>query len=326
MKKKMNNNTIALHFTYFAASGEEVFMVRRGIWGIVLVCVFITLFSSAALASAATTKKIGVLPFKNDSPYNQFGVMAAEMITADLVNLKSCTVVERTELSRVFAEQKRSAQGFIDEATATELGGILGLDYLLLGSVDGSISKEPGYYSYNKKSQRNEWVEGTTKSNVTLTMKLVNVKNGQIAWSDQASITNFDEDINTALSEAAYDSVRKVYKFIPLQGYVIKAEGSQYFIDLGTNHNIATGDMLEVNGTSNAMRHPVTGELIVLKRNIGELEVIEVLDTMCVAKLKTKDDGTALRNSIQPGDAVTKKLRKKPRGFLGLGWSGKHVF
>lgn len=301
-------------------------MVRKGIWGIILCFVFITLFSSVASAGANTAKKIGVLPFKNDSNFNQFGVTAAEMITADLVNLKSCTVVERSELSRVFEEQKRSAQGFIDEATATELGGILGLDYLLLGSVNGSISKEPGHYYYDKKHQRNEWVEGTTTSSVTLTLKLVNVKNGQIAWSDQTAVTNYDEDISKALSEAAYDSVRKIYKFIPLQGYVLKVESGQYIIDLGTNNNVSNGDIFEVNGTSNAMRHPVTGELIVMKRNIGELEVIEVLDTMCVAKLKTKDEDKQVRGYIQPGDVVTKKLRKKPRGFLGLGWSGKHVF
>ncbi|TWH46898.1 CsgG/HfaB family protein [Sporomusa sp. KB1] len=301
-------------------------MVRKGILGIILILVFITLSANIASAGANTSKKIGVLPLKNDSPYNQFGVMAAEMITADLVNLKSCTVVERTELSRVFAEQKRSAQGFIDEATATELGGILGLDYLLLGSANSNITKEPGHYYYNKKHQRNEWIEGTTTCNVTLTLKLVNVKNGQIAWSDQTAITNYNEDINTALSEAAYDSVRKIYKFIPLQGYVIKVEGGQYIIDLGTNDNVSTGDVLEVNGASNAIRHPVTGELMVMKRNIGELEVIEVLDTMCVTRLKTKDDGKEVRSSIQSGDAVIKKLRKKPRGFLGLGWSGKHVF
>ena len=154
----------------------------------------------------------------------------------------------------------------------------------------------------------------------------MDVKNGHIAWSDQSAITNYNEDINTALSEAAYDSVRKIYKFIPLQGYVLKAEGSQYIIDLGKQDNISNGDILEVNGTGSAMRHPVTGELIVLKRNIGELEVIEVLDDLCVAKLKMKDDGKDLRSSIQPGDTVTKKLRKKPKGLLGLGWSGKHVF
>ena len=301
-------------------------MVRKNIGRIVLVFIFITLFSNIASAGANTTKKIGVLPFKNNSLFDQLGIIAAEMITTDLVNLKSCTVVERTELSRVFEEQKRGAQGLLDEATVTELGGILGLDYLLLGFADSSINREPGHYYYNKKHQRDEWIDGTTTCNVTLTLKLVNVKNGQIAWSDQTAITNYNEDINAALSEAAYDSVRKIYKFIPLQGYVINVDGGQYIIDLGTNHNMSKGDVLEVNGTSNAIRHPVTGELIVMKKSIGELEVIEVLDTMCVAKLKNDDDAKTLRNSIQPGDTVTRKLRKKTHGFLGLGWSGKHVF
>lgn len=301
-------------------------MAQKCMYRILLVCVCLALFSNAALASTDTTKKIGVLPFKNDSRFQEFGVMAAEMLTADLVNLKSCTVVERTELSRVFEEQKRGAQGLLDETTATELGGILGLDYLLLGSVDGSIAREPGHYYYDKKQQRNIWMKGTAKSNVSLTLKLVNVKNGHIVWSDQSAVTNYDEDIAAALSEAAYDSIRKIYKFIPLQGYVLKAEGSRYFIDLGTNHNIAKGDVFEVNGTSNTLRHPVTGELIVMKRNIGELEVVEVLDNLCIAELKDNDDNKNFGNSIRAGDAVTKKLRKKPRGFLGLGWSGKHVF
>ena len=301
-------------------------MVRKGFGGIVAVLVVLLAFAGTALAGANTEKRIGVLPFKDNSLYNQLGMLAAEMITTDLVNLKSCTVVERTELSRVFAEQKFSAQGFVDEATATQLGGILGLDYLLLGSADGDVSREPGHYEYNKKRQHSEWVDGSARCTATLTMKLVDVKTGQIAWSDQTSVTNYNEDLSAALAEAAYDAVRKIYKFIPLQGYVIKTEGNQYIIDLGSNDNIRQGDTLEVNGTSNAMRHPVTGELLVIKRNIGELEVVEVLDTMCIAKLKTSDDNKNLRSAIQPGDTVTRKLRKKTHGFLGLGWSGNHVF
>lgn len=300
-------------------------MPKRSIFRILMVCVFLALFANVALANTKTNIKIGVLPLKNDSRIHQLGVMAAEMLTADLVKLKSCTVVERNELSRVFQEQKLGAQGLLDETTVTELGGILGLDYLLLGSVDGNIDREPGHYYYDKKKQRNVWMEGTTKCSVSLTLKLVNVKNGHIVWSDQSTITNYNDDINAALSEAAYDSIRKIYKFVPLQGYVIKVQGSQYYIDLGTNHNVGKGDTFEVNTASNAMKHPVTGELIVIKRNVGELEVVEVMDTLCIAKLKDKDDKN-LRNSIQAGDVVTKKLRKKPKGFLGLGWSGKHEF
>ena len=299
--------------------------MRKSVVAIILTCLLLLVISSTVLAEGTPVKKIGVLALNNDSRYNQFGSIAAETITADLTKLKSCVVVERNELSRVFAEQSLGAKGYISEASVTELGGILGLDYLLMGSADADVVKEPGHYYYNKKRNRNDWVEGTTKSTVVLTLKLIDVKNGQIVWSDQTAVTNYSDDISGALSEAAYDSVRKIYKFIPLQGYIIKSEADQYIIDLGTNHNVTVGDIFEVNSASSTLRHPVTGELIVMKKNAGEIEVTEVFDSICLAKVKDADDAK-VKKDIQPGDAVVKKLKKKPRGFLGLGWSGKHDF
>jgi TolB-like protein len=299
--------------------------MRKSFVVVILTGLLLLVISSAVLANGNPAKKIGVLTLKNDSQYTQFGSIAAETITADLTKLKSCIVVERNELSRVFAEQSLGAKGYINEASVTELGGILGLNYLLMGSVDGDSVKEPGHNYYNKKRNRNEWVEGTKKTSVVLTLKLIDVQNGQIVWSDQTAVTNYDDDINGALAEAAYDSVRKIYKFIPLQGYIIKSEASQYVIDLGTNHNVTVGDIFEVNSASSTMRHPVTGELIVMKRNAGELEVTEVFDSLCIAKVKDSEDAK-VKKDIQPGDAAVKKLKKKQRGFLGLGWSGKHDF
>lgn len=297
--------------------------MRKGLVVGILACLLLLVISSTVLASSE--KKIGVLTLKNDSNYSQFGSIAAETITADLSKLKSCIVVERNELSSVFAEQSFGAKGYIDEASVTELGGILGLNYLLMGSVDGDLVKEAGHYSYNKKHNRNEWVDGSSKSTVVLTLKLIDVQNGQIVWSEQTAVTNYDDNINNALAEAAYDSVRKIYKFIPLQGYIIKSEADQYVIDLGSNHNVTVGDIFEVNSANSTIRHPVTGQLIVMKKSAGELEVTEVFDSICVAKVKDSGDAKG-RKDIQPGDAVVKKLKKKSRGFLGLGWSGKHDF
>ncbi len=298
--------------------------MRRSFGVAILTCLVLLIFSGAVFASGYSVKKIGVLALNNDSRYNQFGSIAAETITANLTKLKSCIVVERNELSRVFAEQSLGAKGYISEASAAELGGILGLDYLLMGSADADLVQESGRYYYNKKRNRNEWIEGTKKTTVVLTLKLIDAKNGQIVWSDQTAITNYNDDLNSALAEAAYDSVRKIYKFIPLQGYVIKSEAGQYVIDLGTNHNVTVGDVFEVNSASNTMRHPVTGELIVMKKNAGEITVTEVFDSVCIAKFK--DAKAPGDTDILPGDIVIKKLKKKPRGFLGLGWSGKTDF
>jgi len=298
-----------------------------------LLCLLVVFFSMTTMPNVLlandgiSQKKIGVLRLKNDTNVNHFGQTAADVLTADLAKLKSCSVIERGELDRVFAEQRLGAQGFLDPETVSDLGGILGLDYLLMGTVSGGITTKEGHPEYNKKKQRREWVAESSQNTVNLILKLVDVKNGQIVWSEQKSVTNYNNDINTSLEEAAYDSIRAIYKFIPIQGYVLKGEGNRYFIDLGTDNNIAVNDILVVNGTSDAIRHPITGELIFMKKNIGVLRVKEISKNMCIAVPKLREDGTPeLNGKVNDGDSVTRELRKKGKGFLGLGWSGKHEF
>lgn len=302
-------------------------MTKRLLLCLLIVCFCMAIVPNTLLANdSISQKKIGVLRLKNDTRFYNFGQTAADVLTADLVKLKSCIVIERGELDKVFAEQRLGAQGFLDPETVTDLGGILGLDYLLMGTVSGGITTKEGHYVYNKKRERSEWVSASHKNTVNLILKMVDVKNGQIVWSEQKSVTNYNNDINASLEEAAYDAIRTIYKFIPLQGYVLKVEGNKYFIDLGTADNIAVNDILAVNGTSDAISHPVTGELIIMKKNIGFLRVTDVSEKMCIAVPKEKDGTRELYGAVNSGDIVTRELRKKPKGFLGLGWSGKHEF
>jgi len=302
-------------------------MIKRLLLCLLVVCFSMAIIPNVLLANVSTSqKKIGVLRLKNDTDFSHFGQTATDALAADLVKLRSCSVIERGELERVFAEQRLGEQGFLDPATVSNLGGILGIDYLLMGTVSGGITTEEGHHTYNERKKRREWVGESSQNTVNLILKLVDVKNGQIVWTEQKTIKNYNNDINASLGEAAYDSIRAIYKFIPLQGYVLKREGNKYFIDLGTDNNINVNDTLVVNGTSDAMRHPITGELISMKKNIGFLKVIEVSENMCIAVPRLKDDTPELYGKVNDGDSVTRELRNKPRGFLGIGWSGKHEF
>ena len=295
---------------------------------LLVACICMTIIPNVLLANDnISQKKVGVLRLKNDTNLNHFGQTAADSLTADLVKLKSCSVIERGELDRVIAERSLSAQGIFDPQTVSDIGGILGLDYLLMGTVSGGITTEVGHSEYNKRKKQKVWVGASSQNTVNLILRLVDVKNGQIVWSEQKTVTNYNNDINTSLEEAAYDSIRTIYKFIPLQGYVLKTEGNRYFIDLGTDNNIVVNDTLIVNGTSDAIRHPVTGQLINMEKNIGFLKVTEVFGKLCIAVPRLSKDGTQeMYGKVNDGDIVTRELRKKGRGFLGLGWSGKHEF
>jgi len=287
-----------------------------------------TIIPNVLLANAnISPKKIGVMRLKNDTNLYHFGQTAADSLTADLVKLKSCSVIERSELDRVIAERSLNTLGFFDSETVSDIGGILGLDYLLMGTVSGGITTEAGHSEYNKRKKQKVWVGASSRNTVNLILRLVDVKNGQIVWSEHKTVTNYNNDINASLEEAAYDSIRTIYKFIPLQGYVLKAEGNKYFIDLGTDNNIVVNDTLVVNGTSDVIMHPVTGQLISMEKNIGFLKVTEVFENLCIALPRVSKNGTEeLYSTVNDGDVVTRELRKKGRGFLGIGWSGKHEF
>jgi len=70
-------------------------------------------------------------------------------------------IVERAEIDKVFQEQALQQSGAISDSTAIEAGNILGVKYLLMGRLE------------------------KIKSDLTLSMKIVNVKTGEIKSSVQ---------------------------------------------------------------------------------------------------------------------------------------------
>ena len=134
-------------------------MIKKIFSCLLVFCMCMTIIPNLLFANATISqKKIGVLRFKNDTNLNHFGQTAADYLTADLVKLKSCSVIERSQLDRVIAERNLNVQGFFDPETVSDIGGILGLDYLLMGTVSGGISTEAGHSEYNKRKKQKVWV------------------------------------------------------------------------------------------------------------------------------------------------------------------------
>ncbi|MCX7022586.1 MAG: VWA domain-containing protein [bacterium] len=82
--------------------------------------------------------RIGVLYFDVAAPddtYDYLSTGMAEMLMTDLANQPDMTVVERERLDQVLAEHSLSGSGVTDPGTAVELGRILGLDLMVMGSL-----------------------------------------------------------------------------------------------------------------------------------------------------------------------------------------------
>jgi TolB-like protein len=264
---------------------------------------------SAGNCAAKEVKTIGVLSIRCNSA--QIGNIITESLTADIAKIKSCNVVERIELNRVFEERILTDDGIVEQIRQGS-GKAIGLNYVLMGSANAELTQ-----SYNKVSKEYEY-----QNSVVINLKLIDACDqvGKIVWSGQRTVENYNNDVITTAQEAAYDMARQIYEVFPVQGYILKLDQGKIYIDLGKKDGIKKKDKLIVEGIKDTIIHPITGEKIVTKDIVGKLKVSDVFDDFCVAEF----DRDLFK--IYPGDIVNRQICSKPRGILGLGWSGAHEF
>lgn len=279
----------------------------------------LNLIFSVPVFAEITDKKVCVMDFKNLSQYNGLGLQAADAITSDLKKINTFQVIDRKHLKEVLQEQAFMSSGIVETNKAVEIGKILGVNYIVTGTVDGNITKKPGHY-VEKKNGESYWVDDRYSSSVSLNLTMIDVQTGEIIVSSQTD--GSDSELIEALSGAVYDAVRNFYSAIPLQGYVIKVEGDHYYIDLGRNKNITLKDRFNVIQEGEAIIHPKTGKKIQSKKNIATIEVVDVFDDMAIA-VKTDRNKNGI---ISTGDSVIRLLRDKPGRFLGIIGSKEHVY
>ena len=89
------------------------------------------------LASTAMAATVAVLPLDlaaGGQAYDGLGTALAGMLTTDLSTAPGITLVERSRLDALLAEIDLSKTGFLDEASAQQLGKGLGAELVVLGS------------------------------------------------------------------------------------------------------------------------------------------------------------------------------------------------
>ena len=166
-------------------------------------------------ADFSAVKRVAVLPFNGPK-----GDLAADMLTQSLV-AQGADVIERQRLDDVMKEHSLSSSSSFDPATAKELGRLLGVDALFLGTVAESTppstylvsaSEKPRVTTVTQVVNTNIYPEGSvmgipnsqllsTTANVSLVSRMVDVQTGTIMWS--ASMTYEGFDISSAMAGIA---------------------------------------------------------------------------------------------------------------------------
>jgi curli biogenesis system outer membrane secretion channel CsgG len=158
---------------------------------ITLCCAF--LVTVVAVAGAANAKpRIAVLEFKNKVDnqwwYRGGAAAAQDVFVTELVKSGRFRVIEREALEALMREKNLSLSGDVDPSTAVRAGKLLGVDYMLIGSVTeyGTTSSRVDTPS---GSVGGRWVPGVNVGKNTfvaaMNARLIETETGEIVWADE---------------------------------------------------------------------------------------------------------------------------------------------
>ena len=251
------------------------------------------------------------------------GEGVADMLTTSLVKSGKFDVMERKKINALLAEQKLGMSGLTTPESAAKAGKILGVEYIITGSV-------------NEFGQKNESAKafGLTVNNLTarvaMDIRIIQVETSRISISEKGigeefsagvAIDNpnllptdiefgskgFDETIiGKATGKAVEDAVKKIsskFDNVPLEGKIIKVLDAKVYINLGKDSGVAIGQIFEITRPGEELIDPDSGESLGSEdEKVGTVKVTEIKDKYCVAEI-TDGKGSINQNDI----AVIKK-------------------
>ena len=208
---------------------------------------------------------VAVLKFEErGSSAAEIGESLSEQLEIELVNLRRFKVVERRRMKAILKEQKLSLTGIIDDSKAIEMGKVLGVDVIALGSVN--IDNE-----------------------ALLNVRLVDTETGEIIVATSAK--NSEKDLSH-LSESVQSLAVKIYNDLPLvEGEIIFIDDEDIYLDIGTSVGVRKGTKFVAFVDGREFKHPKTGEVLHTKaKYIGELIVSDVQETSATGRLLEDED------------------------------------
>jgi len=237
-------------------------------------------------------RKVAIARFSNETKHgnsflldkdnDRIGKQAMDILSARLTDTGKFLMFERADIGKIKAEQD------IAEINTQ----MVGADYLILGSVSEfgrTTESEVGLFSRNKKQ----------KANATVNVRLIDVTNGQIVFSQEGSGEALSEanrvfgvgesaGYNSQLDDRALSAAisKLVSNLIenlldtPWVAYILDNSDGQVIVSGGESQGIKTGDKLLVIKRGRQVKNQQTGMMIELPgKEVARLEVVAFAGT-----------------------------------------------
>ena len=277
---------------------------------------------SAEEAEATDKVRVAVMNFENNSTWSYWGDnlgdAAADELVTQLFGTGKFSLVERSQLEAVLAEQNLGQSGRVNSAQAAEIGRILGVQMILTGSITKfSVDTKGGGFG----RFRAEYSEAESN----LDIRLINTDTAEIMFADagegkvrlgglQVKGMNFRQEFDAGLAQEALrpaveDVVQKIANqagaFASIQppaspAQIVGANGGSFYIDKGENYGILVGQRYEVHPVIDEIRDASGNLLDSITDTVGLLEVTRVLGQSAICNVIEGE--AAEGDSLKPTD------------------------
>ena len=260
--------------------------------------------------------------------WRDLSTTAADTLTHELVQNGGLTVVERQRLDEVLAEQNLGDSGRVDPSTAAQIGKVLGVQVVVIGSVMEFGLKEQG----GKIPQLGKWKFGrgigakVVTGRAKLSARLVDTTTAEIIGSYEGDGTHrfgkgefagaragTDWDTGTA-SKVLAEAVEEIAAGVSedagqldpstfrggIEGKIARVDGGKLYLNVGQSHGVRVGDRFAVRSLGEAIIDPDTGEELGREETArGSIEVTQVAGAkLSIAKI-VDGEGFAVGDKIQ---------------------------
>lgn len=284
------------------------------VWGLLTI-----LMLAPPQARAQTQKvRVAITTFANNSTWSywgdRLGEAAADELATQLVQTGQFSVIERRQLQDVLAEQDLGQMGVVNPATAAQLGQVLGVQLVLVGSItkfsidtkSGGIGPFAASYSEAESAVDVRLVNTTTAEIMSVAEGEGEKRFGGAAYKD----INFQQSFDAGLAqEALRPAVEQVVERLAAQAgelaslapppgmaNVVGARDANVYIDRGQNYDIRVGQRFAVHRVVDEITDAYGNVLDRVTERVGTVEVTRVLSQSSVCRIVEGD--------AQEGDTV----------------------
>ncbi len=312
---------------------------------ILAIVVFSLLLCSASAFALAGKMRVAVIDFRNNVSGPERPKVEAvrraitDMFITELWKTQMFSIVERSRLEAIAREHRLAASGLVDEATATRLGKLLGVEAIITGSITQFTLKKRG--GVLPIPNVGGIAFGEAEAFVTLDVRMINVETGEIMLVAKETgrathsvgglafggMVYGQSEAEGLLAAATRQCIEKIVKKIralrarrgKMTYHVIKREGGYVYLDAGeANAGVSPGDYFAVYVEGEPI-YGVKGELLgVEKYYIAILQVQEVHPRYSIARI-VKGKGVVRGDKVEPifDKSSLDRIKIRPRLLAG---------